>query len=655
MAKWIWKFGEFEIYHNMLVHNRREAYGYREAPVWKIYSPEPAIDFRKDVTTDGGWIHISSCGDISVSRVDENGERSYETRGAKDIYLEPGSYTLEVRVINHETFPSIYIEGVIETDETWMADDFTMDFKPVGTWDRFNCEEKRPDQFPFQYKNLHYLTKEKIGTEGCLFDFGAETFASISITGLIPQKSYRIQYGESREEALDPEWSVIHFDRFSTDGTDKLIPYAFRYIYISNTDAEVEAQYEYLPMERKGSFMCDYELLNHIWDIAADTFHLNCREFFLDGIKRDRWVWSADVYQSLFVNRYLFSDKEIEQRTLIALGGKIPFRRHINTIMDYTFFWFMSLYEHYITYGDLDFLKKMKPQMDEIMKFCIERTDQDGFIRGREGDWIFIDWADMDKTGALCGEQILYAKAMKDYSRICSFLQCEDQGCAKKAENLQNAILQKYWDNKKECFIDSFESGKRNVTRQNNILAFLYLPCTERQKKHIYQNVILNEEIPAITTPYFKFYENQVHCLSGHSDDLEESISSYYGSMLNIGATSLYEQYDPKDNGTEHYAMYGRKFEKSLCHAWSASPVYLLGQYRLGVKNTGIAYHSFEIRPYLGKLRQIEGKVPVPGGYVYVKADEKTVTVYSDIPGGTLYIDSKTYVVEANKELCIKR
>jgi hypothetical protein len=29
--------------------------------------------------------------------------------------------------------------------------------------------------------------------------------------------------------------------------------------------------------------------------------------------------------------------------------------------------------------------------------------------------------------------------------------------------------------------------------------------------------------------------------------------------------------------------MYGRPFGKSLCHAWGASPIYLLGKYYLGV------------------------------------------------------------------------
>lgn len=66
--------------------------------------------------------------------------------------------------------------------------------------------------------------------------------------------------------------------------------------------------------------------------------------------------------------------------------------------------------------------------------------------------------------------------------------------------------------------------GKRNVTRHSNILAYLFLPCNEKQKKDIYEKVILNDEVAQITTPYFKFYENQVHCLAGNGMLLEESI-----------------------------------------------------------------------------------------------------------------------------------
>ncbi|MCM1135823.1 MAG: hypothetical protein NC400_09655 [Clostridium sp.] len=649
MSKWIWKFGEFEVYHNLLLHNRRQQYGYPEPVVWKLYAPEPVVCFRKKVTTEGGTIHIKACGDFSTTI---GGDKPWEQKkygGQPEIFLEPGTVTISVRVACTHTFPCLYIDGAVESNESWEADDLSQNWAPVGCYDCFSDAEKTPEVFPFSYQKIDYVKKE-ILEGGALFDFGKETFARTSFSQL-EDKKVSVRFGESRQEALDPVWCVIRFEDTPTDGVLSYPPYAFRYLFVSDRQAEVTAEYEYLPLEYKGEFHCDEDIINQVWDAAAYTFHLNSREFLLDGIKRDRWVWSADAYQSLFVNRYLFFDKELEKRTLIALGGKSPFKMHINTIMDYTFFWIISLYDYYNTYGDKTFLEQIFPQLDEIMSFCLGRTDEDGFMRGKPGDWIFIDWADMDKTGALCGEQILYAKAMESYSAVCRIIGKDDRSCGEKADALRQAIFRCFYDEEKKVFIDSCESGKRNVTRHSNLLAYLFLGCSDQQKKDIYERVVLNDEIAQITTPYFKFYENQVHCMAGNEKLLEDSIRGYYGSMLATGATTLYEEYDPTKSGVEHYAMYGNPYEKSLCHAWSASPIYLLGCYRMGVRNTGRAYSTFDVRPTLGDMKSFTGKAPVPGGFVSVSMNEKEVRVLSDIPGGTLWVEGKRYPLEVGGEV----
>ena len=652
MSQWIWRYGEFECYHNMILHTRRQQYGYPEPVVWKLYAPEPVVCFKKEVTTEGGTFRIHALGNISVI-VGAEPWNQKKYGGQREIKLEPGTTTVLIRVANTETFPCIYVDGVIESDDTWLCDDMSQDWKKVGTSEMFVSPEQTPDHFPFSYLPVSWVKKEKV-EGGVLFDFEKETFARTRFSGL-GEGPVKVRFGESREEAMDPEWCVIRFEDKPEKGVLSYIPYAFRYLFVSDEKVEVKAEYEYLPLEYKGSFHCSEEIINKVWDVAAYTFHLNSREFFLDGIKRDRWVWSADAYQSLFVNRYLFFDKEIEKRTLIALGGKQPFKVHINTIMDYSFFWIISLYEYYKTYGDKDFLEQIQDQMKAVMDFCLERRDEDGFMRGKPGDWVFIDWAPMDKTGALCGEQILFAKAMECYAAICAVIGRDDRGLGEEAKKLRSQIFEKFYDTEKKVFIDSYESGKRNVTRQSNILAYLFLSCDDTVKKDIYERVVLNDEVPQITTPYFKFYENQVHCKAGNTNLLEKSIREYYGSMLATGATTLYEEYDPTMTGVEHYAMYGNPFEKSLCHAWSASPIYLLGNFRLGVENTGIAYDTFDVRPNPGDLKGFHGKVPVPGGTVSVSVDQEEIRVYSEIPGGTLYVDGKAYTLEAKKECRVRR
>ena len=676
MSSWIWKFGDMEKYHNILVHTRRQNYGYLEPPVWKLHTPDPVVRFRKKVSlAKPGKVFIHAQGEFTVMLLgDQFPNGQCPLWGAEEAELPAGEYLLQIRVMCTLTFPALYAEGAVSTDDTWLADDTSGDWKRAGSSPLFTDAGREPSVFPFAYTDVKPVSAEEV-CGGRLYDFGRELFARVRVSGPAIDRAERenreiaVRFGESREEALDPEWCVIRFLCRPENGAVSLPAGALRYLWIETDNAEetlqVDAEAEMLPLHRRASFFCDEKLVNDVYDVAEYTFHLNCREFFLDGIKRDGWVWSADTYQCLFVSRYLYMDQELEKRTLTALGGGLPVVQYINTIVDYSYFWLMSLRDYYRTYGDIEYIRSIYPQARAVMLYCLGRCSEDGFVRGSGEDWVFIDWAPMDKTGALLGEQILLMEAMKAFAEMeqaafdIGTEKAERIGFdlklrtnipwASRSRDLRDAILNRYYDAEKGVFIDSIESGKRVVTRQNNILAYLYLDVSPEVRKNIYERVILNDAVPAITTPYFKFYENQVHCEEGNTKLLEESIRSYYGSMLALGATTLYEQYDPEQKGAQHYSMYGRPFEKSLCHAWSCSPIYLLGRYRLGVVNTGLAYDTFEVRPCIGDLQHFEGTVPLPKGEVHVKVQRTeggvTVTVKTDAPGGTLVLGQKRYAL----------
>jgi hypothetical protein len=111
--------------------------------------------------------------------------------------------------------------------------------------------------------------------------------------------------------------------------------------------------------------------------------------------------------------------------------------------------------------------------------------------------------------------------------------------------------------------------------------------------------------------------------------------------MLNLGATSFWEEYNPDKKGAEHYAMYGRKFGKSLCHAWGASPVYLLGKYYLGVSPTSPGYETYTVQPQLGGLQWMQGKVPTPGGDIDLYISTKQIKITGVAGTGRLKFKSK--------------
>ncbi|MBQ4086867.1 MAG: alpha-rhamnosidase [Clostridia bacterium] len=647
---WIWNHGDWEIFHITRVNLRREVRMMHYPTMWKVSLPDIIANFEKEVDSDGGYIICHTNGEGNV-RIDG---KHYPTE--TKLQLSPGHHNIKIHVSNPGGLPAVFVESdVCPSDESWFCRRFSGELVSVGFEPYYDSADKNPESFPFAYETKLPVAKTEV-ENGCLFDFGTELFGFLDIAGACADQEICIYYGESKEEALDMERTYVT-DRVSGKESYRLKQRAFRYIYITPavSNLAITAEHEYLPLTKQGSFSCDDKLLNEIYSRCVYTFHLNCREGFLDGIKRDRWVWAGDAYQCGRINRYLFADKAIEQRTLRGLLGKEPIDQHLNTILDYSLIWFISLYEHYITYGDKGFLSRIMPMAEKLLTFCETRLNEDGFLVGAPQDWVFIDWADIDKTGAVCAEQMLLVQAYFVMSEMVKYLGISAAIYEEKYEKLKAKVNAFYWNEEKGAFIDSYQSGKNNVTRHANIFAVMYDIATEEQTKSIVEHVLKNDEIPAITTPYFEGYELDVLAKTGNLSDVEHMITSYWGGMLSAGADTIWEEYDPALSGTEHYAMYGGKFDKSLCHAWGAGPIYLFGRYYLGVYPTAPGFETFRVEPNPGSFETMQGTVPIMGGTVTVDFDRESLRVTATKSGGTLFWKGNSYELIPDKTLTLPR
>ena len=654
-SKWMWKTGDFELYHSMLLHNRRTYQGLYYPPMWRVDGPTHNVTLYKKAELEQSET-VTVYANTAQASVVINGDR-YPI--GKTITLEPGRYFIKLSGYKPDGFPAFYCVGEsFASDESWRHASFGARDTFVGTNDMYTELSDNPEIFKFSYERIYPVASEKING-GTLYDFGKETFGKLIFEGLSAGTEATVICGESREEALSPKEAIVYVDLREENGGFISSTVAFRYIFVPELgcDYSFSADYEYLPLEDKGAFRSDDELINKIWDVADYTLHLNAREGFFDGLKRDRWVWGGDAYQSYFVNYYLMNDKDIVRRTQRILRGADPMTMHINTISDYTFYWIAAMWEYYFHTGDKQFIRASYPDMLTTMSFVMSRLDDNGLYAKRKGDWVFVDWTNFfDKdSGPMCAEQMLLCRAYDCMSKCAALL--DDENTAEKFAGLKNELCEKinalYWDEEKSAFIDDYKTGNRNVTRHANIFALLYDLTGEERKQRIITHVIKNPEIPAITTPYFEFFELDAMCSIGEFSYMTDMLHSYWGGMLGHGATTIWEEYFPEKSRVENYAMYGKAFGKSLCHAWGASPIYLLGKYALGVRPTSPAYETYEVRPNLMCFGEFEGKVPAAEGTVWVKMTRESVTVRSDIAGGTLVLGDQTYAIEKDTELTV--
>jgi hypothetical protein len=70
----------------------------------------------------------------------------------------------------------------------------------------------------------------------------------------------------------------------------------------------------------------------------------------------------------------------------------------------------------------MNFLRFIWPKMVTLMDFFLSRRDTEGFAAGMPGDWVFIDWAEIDKTGAVAAEQILFCQALRMMAECAEIL-----------------------------------------------------------------------------------------------------------------------------------------------------------------------------------------------------------------------------------------
>jgi alpha-L-rhamnosidase len=676
---WIWYPGDYEIWLGNQMNNRRTERGAFFPHFWKMDSHYVLVEFSKKIDLAAAEeIEIAVEGKFNIKL---DGKLQFGM--PKKFTIPAGKHSLNIKVWNQATPPAIFVNGkTVKTDASWKvtyedkewidesgkaSDTSATIYMDAATSDNFTTADAAPSKYKLATEPQKPIKKELI-QNGELVDFGKETFGYLRFHLLAGSGKVNIYYGESREEALDKRFCETR-DSLSVNGnsvTDEAMAIttknehfytlgnskAFRYVYITKDAGvnynDVSMLYEYKPEKQRGSFRCNDEEVNQMWNVGAYTMQLTTRECFIDGIKRDRWTWSGDAYQSYLMNYYLFFDAQTVQNTIWVLRGKDPVTSHSNTIMDYTFYWFLSIYDYYKFTGDTHFIQQVYPRMQSMMDYVLGRTNKNGMVEGQTGDWVFVDWADgyMDKHGELSYEQVLFCKSLETMA-LCADL-AKNNADKAKYDGLATALRSKlepaFWNEAKKALVHNRLNGAQQsqITRYSNMFAVFFNYLSPEKQQLIKKSVLQNDSVMKISTPYMRFYELEALCAMGEQKAVMKEMKDYWGGMIREGATSFWEKYNPTDKGAQHLAMYGRPYGKSLCHAWGASPIYLLGKYYLGIQPVKAGYSEFAISPNLGGLKWMEGTVPTPNGEIKLYVNEKTIKVTATEGKGYLTFASKS-------------
>ena len=468
-----------------------------------------------------------------------------------------------------------------------------------------------------------------------LLDFGKEIQGGVQIVRAISDDKraavFHLCFGESVTEAMSDvnaqgstatnEHSVRDFD-FSVPWLGSVIVgetgYRFLRIDLVSEDVDVpivavRAVARYRDIPYLGSFKCNDERINKIWETGAYTVLLNMQDYLWDGIKRDRLVWIGDMHPEVMTVGTVFGDHPVVRKSLDYVRDGTPASSWMNGICSYSLWWIIIHHHLYWFYGDKAYLAQQKPYMTELLRNVMKNIDgnKEAYKSGR-----FIDWPTNDNPDAIhAGLQALTVRALEAGAEISGWLDDPQlkKECEEAASRMRTYVPDPKWNKEAAALLSIQDMLNHNVAT----------------------SIIMTDGAKNFTS-FMGYYMLEALAKSGDYDNAVKMISEYWGRMLDLGGTTFWEDFNYTDSQNaariDEFVPEG-KFDihadggaycyvglrHSFCHGWASGPTSWLSQHVLGIEPAEPGFKKVRIEPHLGGLTWVEGTYPTPLGVIKVR------------------------------------
>lgn len=462
-----------------------------------------------------------------------------------------------------------------------------------------------------------------------LLDFGREVTGRLKlVSDSDAPAEVTVQYGESEEEALNEPYLGVDPVYLAPHSTAYGPKSAFRYAIVRFTDGR-ETRFRTIrldgvayPVKYQGSFESSDAELNKMWAIGAYTAHLCMQDDIWDAPKRDRGPWMGDLDVSGRTIDDVFGDRLLMEDTLNRLLGPNPVKRHVNGIPGYSAFWVTGETAYYLHTGSMAQLKSVHSQLVQLLAYMEKDLNDKNLFADKTGAWPFVDWSpemNSDDTQTRMATQFEYYAAYRDGANLLQVL--HDRKNAVRFQHEAEALKAAAQD----YLLDA--AGSFGSRWQPNAYAVLSGVANPNQYAAIWKDALgaigKVKYNPFIITPYYNFYVVSAMAKMGHRKAALDWIRQYWGGMVQEGATSYWEGYDPTwYNGIYfHDSLQADNmsgYQTSLAHGWSSGVTPWLMAQMLGIQPTASGFSEVNIRPDLIGLQWARGAEPTPHGLLSV-------------------------------------
>ncbi|MHC4873039.1 MAG: family 78 glycoside hydrolase catalytic domain [Planctomycetota bacterium] len=585
--------------------------------------------------------------------------------------------------ISHLTMIPRYPVRILESGRSVFAENIDInDMKILGK--QLENAERLPDKCVSISDNIFPVSFSRVDNDGAyaVFDFGENsagylTFEISGDPGTIIDFGYSESFEENYVECF--KQGVKYHDRIIV-GNNKTVhqlmfPKTLRYLLAEVRGGSallhsVKHEISTYPVKWRGGFYTDEEpCLSRIWQIGAHTVQICMEDIYMDTPRRERAGWLGDMLPEAIAAYYAFGDTELAKHSIEIfmssqhsegwISGRFPSLNYPN-MPSWSACMPMIIYDYVMHSGDTGFAEKMWDNLEKLTRWFESQRTAENLLevfpakqtdKAEHRGYILIDWAPMERDGAVTAMNMLYCKYLEAMTSLAVLLDND------RVDNYQNlysitkaAVNEFLFDKDRGCYVNCRHEGRLSTQAgcQENLLALLYNIAEENQKERIKKHLFKdNKPLPLwhnpdpknwvelgsgdvkwegdglvpIGSPFFLYFALGAIFEEGMTDFAIATIKEYYGDLLARGATTVWEEW----SGVS-----------SQSHGWGAAPTWALSQYILGVRPLTPGFKEALILPDTGSLKKVSGKVPTPLGdiRVEIKKENSFTELIVYIPDG---------------------
>jgi hypothetical protein len=342
------------------------------------------------------------------------------------------------------------------------------------------------------------------------------------------------------------------------------------------------------------------------------------QRYLWDGIKRDRLVWAGDMNTELATILAVFGENDVIPQSLDLVKNVTPVEDAMNSLSSYNLWWLLCHRDWYFGVGNHEYLSAQKEYIREMLLRYTNFIDETGREILPEGR--FFDWPTYENKEAMhCGLQGLLRYALLAGGELMKILGESEVAdlCYRKAELLLAHVP---------------SPGTQKQSAALMVMGGILDP------KQAFDECIGVGGAKGLST-FLGYFTLSAIAKAGEYEAALSMMRDYWGTMLDMGATTFWEDFDmdwaknaspitdivPQgkidihgDFGAHCY----KGLRHSLCHGWASGPAPYLAENVLGVRVISPGCRVIRFDPHLSGLEWAKGTYPTPYGNIEIEVDK---------------------------------